>query len=364
MDEYTHFNYLLIKYLNDELTPDERDAFYDLINTGQFDDLLADEILSSLKSDAATPILDLDPAESKIILNDILARHPKVIHKQSVVRRKNLGVVIGVAATLVFAFFAWLSVKKETSILNPPLDELVQQDYLEFINYSDTIQKITLSDLSTIEIYPNTTLRYPKTFMGDERTVILKGKAFFNVSSDSLHPFIVYSGNLKTSVLGTSFLINSDGAQGLDEVEVSTGRVRIMENRTDHIATQPGVQSLVLTANQKGIYKHKARTLQKTLVRVPLPLPMDERNTGLQSDLQTFDYDQTSLSKVLRDLQSSYGVRIVLEDNDLGYCTFTGNLTDVDLFKKLKIICLTTQSTYEIVGTDIIIKGKGCKSSI
>lgn len=364
MEEYKYFNYLLTKYQNDTLTENERQSFYDLINTNQFDDFLSDKISSSLKANAAKGQIDLNPQESKFLLDHILDHQNKVNNGNLVKEWKTWCIRIGgVAATLIIVFFVWFSIKKDHNLLSPSTLEFTNHEYLELFNDSDTIKELILSDLSSIEVYPKATIRYPATFTGADRTVFLTGKAFFTVSSDSLHPFIVYSGNLKTSVLGTSFLVNSDQSNGVDEVEVSTGRVRVMENRLDDDKNQSVAKSLILTANQKGVYKHKARVLHKTLVRVPLPLPILKGKLVKTSDVAIFDYDQAMLSKVVNDLQSSYGVHIVMEEEGLGDCTFTGNLTDIDLFKKLKIICLTTGSTYKVVGADIIIKGKGCKKT-
>ena len=41
-------------------------------------------------------------------------------------------------------------------------------------------------------------------------------------------------------------------------------------------------------------------------------------------------------------------------------CTFTGQLNDVPFLEKIRLICLTIESTYEIVDNQVIIHSRGC----
>jgi hypothetical protein len=69
---------------------------------------------------------------------------------------------------------------------------------------------------------------------------------------------------------------------------------------------------------------------------------------------------ETPLSTILAELQAAYGVAIKTEQINLKNCHFTGDVTNQDLYKKLEIICQATQSSYELQGIDILIKGQGC----
>lgn len=48
-------------------------------------------------------------------------------------------------------------------------------------------------------------MSYPTVFKGKERVVSLEGEAYFNVTKNTEHPFIVKSGNVQVRVLGTEF---------------------------------------------------------------------------------------------------------------------------------------------------------------
>lgn len=359
MEKNEYFKYLLKRYLGGNISQEEKEEFYLLINSNEYDDLLSDNILEGLNDNSSQVLSDLNPQDSRTIFDEILLRSNSNNHIKSIRFKKQIRIVIAVAAILACCFFIWLSNWKKQTDLGHFSKEIVQKQYLKFFNDSDTVQQIVLSDLSTVDVYPNSTIHYPKTFVENERTVFLKGKAFFVISTDSIHPFIVYSESLKTRVLGTSFMINSDSQKGLEEVEVSTGKVQIMEYLSEPKVSEGVIKSVVLMPNQKGVYLQKERNLNKTLVNVPKPLINNEKPSSSRSE-DVFNYDQANLSNVFKDLELSYGVNIVLENSIMANCTFTGSLTDSNLFTKLKIICLATQSTYEVVGTDVIIKGKGC----
>ncbi|MBO0323020.1 DUF4974 domain-containing protein [Muricauda sp. CAU 1633] len=69
---------------------------------------------------------------------------------------------------------------------------------------------IVLSDNSHVFLNAGSSLRYPVNFIpGKKRQVFLEGEAFFEVSEDKEHPFVVTSGNMDVEVLGTKFNVNA-----------------------------------------------------------------------------------------------------------------------------------------------------------
>lgn len=65
--------------------------------------------------------------------------------------------------------------------------------------------KVILSDGTEVLLNSDSRLAYPTVFKGKERVVSLEGEAYFNVTKDAEHPFIVNSGNVQVRVLGTEF---------------------------------------------------------------------------------------------------------------------------------------------------------------
>lgn len=72
--------------------------------------------------------------------------------------------------------------------------------------------KITLSDGTQVWLNENSRLTYPTVFRGKDRCVTLQGEAYFQVTHDDHHPFIVKAGGMQTRVLGTEFNVNTSDA--------------------------------------------------------------------------------------------------------------------------------------------------------
>ena len=65
-----------------------------------------------------------------------------------------------------------------------------------------------------------TELRFPKKFGKNERKVYLKGEAFFDVTKDAKHPFIVSTEQGNITVYGTRFNVNNYAETPLSAVLV------------------------------------------------------------------------------------------------------------------------------------------------
>jgi ferric-dicitrate binding protein FerR (iron transport regulator) len=187
--------------------------------------------------------------------------------------------------------------------------------------------------------------------------VHLEGEAFFEVSKDLRRPFFVYNENLVTEVLGTSF--NVKAVTSGVEVAVSTGKVAVYENG-NKISLSPREKlenGVIITANQKVTYYEQARHFVTSIVDTPLPVPP----VADKKDSISFVYDDMPLSTVLASIEKTYNIEIVLENDSLKNCPFTGDLTKPSLYNKLEFICQALGASYEIKGTKILLKGgKSC----
>ena len=70
--------------------------------------------------------------------------------------------------------------------------------------------EIALSDGTTVHLNAGSSMRYPVKFLnGKKRQVFLEGEAFFDVSEDKEHPFIVSAPGMDVTVLGTEFNVTA-----------------------------------------------------------------------------------------------------------------------------------------------------------
>ena len=86
-----------------------------------------------------------------------------------------------------------------------------------------------------------------------KREVHLEGEAFFEVAHDTLRPFFVYTGNITTKVLGTSFTVSA--RENVVFVEVKTGRVSVTQTTQKSASPRHTLtEEIILTPNQKAVY--------------------------------------------------------------------------------------------------------------
>lgn len=102
---------------------------------------------------------------------------------------------------------------------------------------------IQLPDGSIVILSPGSTLDFPDTFDGlPKREVVLTGEAYFDVERIPDQPFIVYSGKLKTTVLGTSFNVKALPGDESITVTVITGQVQVGDEKETFAVLRPDEQ--------------------------------------------------------------------------------------------------------------------------
>lgn len=232
----------------------------------------------------------------------------------------------------------------------------IPQGYTTVYNHNDTIQFLTISDGTSIQLQPQSVLYFPAKFTGTTREVYLGGNAFFRVAHDTAKHFIVHTDEgLTTEVLGTSFYVLHDEPAKKVEVAVVTGRVSVYEQK-ERDKKQTLESGIILTPNQKVLYTPVNKQFVTALVDEPKPL---EQLPGIKNQ-PSFIFDDAPLKNVLKVLETAYGITIHPEDQKLGNCHFTGDLAKQSLYEKLDIICKSLQISYEVKGTAIYVSGKGC----
>lgn len=236
-------------------------------------------------------------------------------------------------------------------------------------NNTGAAKTIELSDHSKVILEPFSTLKYPKIFEENQRLVLLKGEAFFDVEKDSLRPFMVFANETITKVLGTSFRITAfEGAKTV-EVDVKTGKVAVyakVGNETTKTANakikvetdekiyvpKPN-KKLEVTPNQKVVFNKNEQKMEKKLTRLPFAIKEIK-------SLPKYKFKNEPIIEVFETLEMAYGIDLIFNKELLSKCTITTTLTDESLFDKLNIICMALNLKFTEKDATIIIKGNGC----
>jgi transmembrane sensor len=222
---------------------------------------------------------------------------------------------------------------------------------IESINTSNSQQKLVLPDGSTATLGKNASIIVDQHYGRRLRKVFLQGEAFFEVERNAKQPFLVYSGDLVTEVLGTSFSIKPQPQSKTIEVAVRTGRVSVYTNET---LPNKKRQGLILSPNQKAVFNIDSKTIQEAIVDVPQVLVPDLPKSD-------FQFEDTPLANIASTMQHAYGIEIVLLNANIRECKFTGNLNGLGLQKQLDLVCGSFNLAYEIRGTSVFILGDHCE---
>ncbi|MDF7815064.1 FecR family protein [Hymenobacter sp. YC55] len=210
--------------------------------------------------------------------------------------------------------------------------------WVQHRNAGKQVQLLTLADNSRITLYPGSSLQYKSGLAGPRREVKLKGEAFFQVAKNPARPFLVYTDQLVTTVLGTSFRVKAYAGRK-NEVAVHEGRVSVQIRQGAELSAtpvRPATRGVVLLPNQQVEYSALApRPLRKKLVANPLVLaPL------------TLTFEKQPVSKVLEALEKSYGVDIAYNQSKLINCTITVTFYQESLYEKLDMLCTALGASY------------------
>ena len=350
---------LLDKYTSGIITAEEYEELFSFIASGQFDHLVEAHFEANFYNEAL-PGSDMPSHRAQELLRNILTaeKHtahllPGIFRKKKTARWYMAAVIAGILA--ITTWFLLVNNKKE---LPGTVAAIRDNNMIEKTNTSDHALAIKLEDGSLVTLQPGSKVDFPQHFHPNKREIYLHGEAFFKVSKNPGRPFFVYYNNLVTHVLGTSFNIKPDSRNKQVEVLVVTGKVQVYENGNALADNTPKTNGVILTPNQKVIYKEEERQFTATLVNDPLPLtPDSQKSTPLAT---TFNFEEAPLLQVFQLLEKTYGIEIVVENDRLYNCLFTGNITPHGLFTKLDIVCGSINAGYQVVGTRILVRGKGC----
>ncbi|QJW89785.1 DUF4974 domain-containing protein [Spirosoma taeanense] len=224
--------------------------------------------------------------------------------------------------------------------------QLNEQEWKTVKNVTGQPLVVLLPDNSSVLLSSGSQLRYPKQYIHKLREVYLQGEGFFEVSKNPAKPFIVYTPNLTTKVLGTSFQVRSFDKEITAYVKVKTGKVSVIP------AASPD-EPVLLMKNEQLSLETKTDKISKGGI-----LSSKENSSAIVN--QPFKFDFAPVPDIFTQLEASYHMPIRYDRHLLRNCTFTGQLNDVPFLEKIRLICLTIESTFEIIDNQVIIHSQGC----
>ncbi|MDQ0109574.1 FecR family protein [Chitinophaga terrae (ex Kim and Jung 2007)] len=236
------------------------------------------------------------------------------------------------ASLLVALLAAWY--------LFPTKSNNSRLSYLTIVTKPGEKKIIRLEDSTRIVLGPGSQLSYPKVFDKDNRTVSVKGQAYFEVSQAPGKPFIVQTSVLSVQVLGTHFNVHADPDQPASTVALLEGSVKIRLE---------GDRSWLLKPGQEISVDH--RTRQAALN------PLDSATVlGWQQNVLVFKNEQ--FGSVAPRIEKMYGVKIIFNNEEAAETRLYAQFKDEPLENVLSAICISGVLTYRQQGDTIYVTMK------
>ncbi len=185
-------------------------------------------------------------------------------HKESRVKVSPLGWVstlAKIAASVTIVIVGYLVIRNlETNEVNSLAVRYpgVEMQALSELLATNSVTRYYLPDGSMVWLNKHSKISFPKKFEGAERVFFLKGEAYFEVIEDTSRVFIVNAKETQIKVLGTSFNIDAYNAHEGVRLIVSDGEVLFT-------ATNQPLETVLLTAGEKGVYSSDSSTVEKMI---------------------------------------------------------------------------------------------------
>ena len=160
-----------------------------------------------------------------------------------------------ITITIMLATLAWVWDDGDTASANTTIVSSLQVTKL---TEPSEYQYLLLPDSTEVWLNVASSLEFPEIFNKDKREVVLKGEAFFDVKPTSKTPFIIYTGDISTEVLGAA--LNIKAYPGMEKITVSVKRGKA---KVDHERKQVAL----LTLGQRVNINPRTRSVDEKRVK-------------------------------------------------------------------------------------------------
>ncbi len=222
-------------------------------------------------------------------------------------------------------------------VTQPPQTAITNEQWTIKQTASGEKMTVTLPDSTVVKLNAESKLTLDPA---NPREVSLEGEAFFEVARDSLYPFRIHTGELVTTVLGTSFNVNAFSADSGITVSVLTGQVQVSQ------AQAQSKTAINLLPGEQARYTRADTRLAK--VNYAYADVFSWKDGRLY-------FDNASFAEVVRTLERWYGVAFEVQRTDIEN-GFSGSYTDQSLESVLNGMSFVLQFEYQIQGKKIIIR--------
>jgi ferric-dicitrate binding protein FerR (iron transport regulator) len=307
--------YLFRQYLENKCTRREFDEFFALLRDASHDESLRQLISNAYRELGQGSVTYVDES-GNLVLPEPEWFSRSVPEDEEVTGKKwgrTIRIAVGLAATVAGILFL---LHEPAAVNNHPGNLQVS------VTERSEFRYLLLPDSTQVWLNAASTLEYPPEFGGKKREIFLSGEAYFDVKHAEEKPFIIHTGKISTTVLGTAFNIKAYNDLSNVTVAVSRGKVKV-EYLDKEVATLSPGQQVKVNNNGAGVADRKSGINQVAAWQ--------------QGNLV---YDDEAIMDIVADLERMYNVSINVRDitvSNMRISTSFNRQTGVE--QALQIIC-------------------------
>ncbi len=189
---------------------------------------------------------------------------------------------------------------------------------------------IFLADSTRVFMNSGSSIKYSTGYNIKDRTVKLKGEAFFDVHTNADKPFVVNLGKISVSATGTRFNVLSYENEGRIETTLEEGKIKVKIEGQDDIEVKTGQQVVYFTKTNKVIVRDVST----------------ETYTSWKENKLRFN--DTPFEEVLRKIGRRYNVVFEITNADLLELKYTATFIDESIEEVMQMLKTVSPIKYTI----------------
>ncbi len=198
-------------------------------------------------------------------------------------------------------------------------------------------ESVTLPDGTTVQLGAGSKIIFPEYFTGNSREVTVCGQAFFDVTADSLKPFIVHTPQMDITVLGTAFELFSHDIENVTEAILLKGKLKV-----DILTNTNNDRQIILLPDEKVALNKQTGAISKEKVDA-------DKYTSWRKD-GILSFENEKLSMIIPRLEQWYGRKIICPKELSEKYRFTFKVRDETLERILYMIQKSSPLKYTKTG--------------
>jgi ferric-dicitrate binding protein FerR (iron transport regulator) len=299
---------LLERFLRNECTEREKKLVFLALR----DDWIDDDFRLAIESVMNDSVAIEYPDEQSPVCDAVLENIREKIRndrpgKPATTRRFSIPEWMKIAALFVFFSLSWLFFHFET--VKEKLDRTVIMNTITVP--AGQTANLKLSDGTDIWLNSGSKLRYPETFKDQKREVFLEGEAFFDVTHNERHRFVVHTESYDVQVFGTQFNVEAyDRDHFVTSLQSGSVKVNPVDDVENALSLQPNTRA----------YLQEGKLVSGSITNFGCFLWKE----GL------ICIQDMSFVDLMKEFEKYYGIKIIVENKNVNNHIYTGKFRRSD----------------------------------